>query len=206
MTVFSQNEQLLKLEAEFEKMDYETRLKKLKGIDTNKLSIPERALVEHLYGKTYYLYNSGNGAVEHFIKAKNLYLKARDYDKATELSLTIAEQKRLSEYKYEEYKPLLDEAIKYAEKSNKENLLCTTYLEVGINLQESEPQKAIEFHKKGLKIAQRIKNKIYEVKFNRNIGLTYCEFLKDFDKALYYQNLSLEQSKKLNYTEGIAYA
>ena len=79
-------------------------------------------------------------------------------------------------------------------------------MEVGINLQESEPQKAIEFHKKGLKIAQRIKNKIYEVKFNRNIGLTYCEFLKDFDKALYYQNLSLEQSKKLNYTEGIAYA
>ena len=205
-SVFSQDQQLLKLEAEFDKIDYNTRLNQLKGIDVSKLSIQEKALVEHLYGKTYYLYNSGSGAVEHFIKAKNLYLKAKDYDKATELSLTLAEQKRLSEYKYEEYKPLLDEAIKYAEKSNKEDLLCATYLEVGISLQESEPQKAIEFHEKGLKIAQRIKNQIYEIRFNRNIGLTYCEFIKDFEKALYFQNLSLEQSKKLKYTEGIAYA
>ncbi len=206
LTVFTQNEQLLKLEAEFEKIDYKTRLSKLESIDLNNLSIREKALVEHLYGKTYYLYNSGNGAVEHFIKAKNLYIKAKDYDKATELSLTLAEQKRLSKYKYEEYKPLLDEAISYAEKSNKEDLLCATYLEVGISLQKAEPQKAIEFHKKGLKIAKKIKNQFFEIRFNRNIGLTYCEFIKDFEKALYFQNLSLEQSKKLNYTEGIAYA
>jgi len=206
LTVFSQDEQLLKLEAEFEKIDYKTRLNKLKSIDLNKLSVREKALVEHLYGKTYYLYNSGNGAVEHFIKAKNLYIKAKDYDKVTELSLTLAEQKRLSEYKYEEYKPLLDEAIRYAEKSNKDDLLCATYLEVGISLQKAEPQKAIEFHEKGLKIARKIKNQIYEIRFNRNIGLTYCEFLKDFEKALYYQNLSLEQSREIKYTEGVAYA
>ena len=90
LTVFSQNEQLLKLEAEFEKMDYETRLNKLKSINFNQLSVREKALFEHLYGKTYYLYNSGNGAVEHFIKARNLYIKIKDYDKVTELSLTIA--------------------------------------------------------------------------------------------------------------------
>ena len=163
LTVFTQNEQILKLEAEFEKIDYKTRLSKLESIDINNLSIREKALVEHLYGKTYYLYNSGNGAVEHFIKAKNLYIKAKDYDKATELSLTLAEQKRLSKYKYEEYKPLLDEAISYAEKSNKEDLLCATYLEVGISLQKAEPQKAIEFHKKGLKIAKKIKNQFFEI-------------------------------------------
>lgn len=206
IVAISQNPTLKKLESQFEKLDYKTRITQLEQIHTEELSLKEKALYEHLFGKTHYLNNSGDGAVGHFNKARELYLKVKDYDKATELSITLAEQKRLSGYKYSDYKPLLDEAIVYAEKSKTPSLLCATYLEVGKSLQESEPFKAIEFHQKGKEIAIKSKEHIYEIKFNRNIGLIYCEFIKDQKKARYYQNLSLEQSKKLNYQEGIAYA
>lgn len=207
-TIFaiSQNSNLKKLESEFDKIDYKTRLTLLNQIKPTELSLKDKALYEHLLGRTHYLHNSGDGAVVHFNKARELYLKAKDYDKVTELSLTLAEQKRLSEYKYSDYKPLLDEAIAYAEKGKNPSLLCATYLEVGKSLQESEPFKAIEFHQKGKEIAIKNKDAIYEIKFNRNIGLVYCEFIKDQMKARHYQTLSLEQSKKINYPEGIAYA
>lgn len=202
----AQNATLKQFESDFGRLNYNTRLSELKKIKLNKLSLKDKALFEHLSGKTYYLNSSGAGAVEHFVKARDLYLKTKDYDKATELSITLAEQKRLTDYKYTDYKYLLDEAIVYAQKANKPSLLCGTYKEIGSSLAETEPLKAIEFHKKGKEIAVKNKEYIYEIKFNGNIGMVYCEFVNDQKKARYYQNLSLQQSKKRNFAEGMAYA
>jgi signal transduction histidine kinase len=202
----AQNATLKQFESDFEQLDYNTRLAELKKIKLNKLSLKDQALFEHLSGKTYYLNSSGAGAVEHFVKARDLYLKANDYDKATELSITLAEQKRLTNYKYTDYKYLLDEAIVYAQKANKPSLQYKTYKEIGSSLQEIEPLKAIEFHQKGKQIAIKNKDYIYEIKFNGSIGMVYCEFVNDQKKARYYQDLSLKQSIKKNFKDGMAYA
>ncbi|WP_333876793.1 ATP-binding protein [Flavobacterium sp.] len=205
-TSYAQNKELKKFESDFDNLNYNTRIEVLNRINQKELSLSEKALFEHLYGKTHYLNSSGAGAVEHFVKSREIYLQIGDYDKATELSLTLAEQKRLSGYKYEDYKPLLDEAITYAEKTKNPKLLCATYKEIGVSISEIEPFKAIQFYQKGNKIAIKNKEHVFEIKFNGNIGVAYCEHIKDQKKARYFQNLSLALSKKYNFQEGIAYA
>ncbi|MBP6558124.1 MAG: sensor histidine kinase [Flavobacterium sp.] len=186
-------------------MDHTTRLDELRKFNTKELSLKDQALFEHLSGKTQYLSNSGAGAVEHFVKARELYLKANDLDKAMELAITIAEQKRYSYYKYTDYKPLLDEAISYAKKNNKFKLLSSAYLEVGSNLKDSLPYEAIRVYQVGKAIAKKNKYYIDETIYDRRIGITYHRSLKNFKLARHYLNLSLEKSKEHNFEEGIAY-
>lgn len=202
----AQNAALKQFESEFDQLNYKTRLTKLKKFKPNALSIKDRALFEHLSGKTEYLNSSGVGAVEHFVKAKELYLQAKDFDKVAELLVTLAEQKSLSNYKYADYKPLLDEAIIYAEKSKNPDLLCKTYKQIGKSIYNLEPHKAIGFFQKAIAIAHKNNLYIHEIKINGNIGTTYFGVLNDLKKARYYHNLSLEISKKHNHQEGIAYA
>lgn len=202
----AQNAALKQFESEFDQLDYKTRLTELKKFKPNALSIKDRALFEHLSGKTEYLNSSGVGAVEHFVKAKELYLQAKDFDKVAELLVTLAEQKSLSNYKYADYKPLLDEAIIYAEKSKNPDILCKTYKQIGKSLRDSEPQKAIDYFQKAIDIAHKNNLYVHKIKITGNIGTTYFGVLNDLKKARYYQNLSLEISKKHNYQEGMAYA
>lgn len=202
---YAQNKALKEFESKFDKLDYTTRLAELRKFKPKELSLKDQALFEHLSGKTQYLRNSGVGAVEHFVKARALYLKANDLDKAMELAITIAEQKRFSDYKFKDYKPLLDEAVAYAQKNNKPKLLSSAYLEVGSNLLDSLPYEAIRVFQIGKTIA--IKNKFYidETIYDRRIGIAYRKKLEDFKMARYYLGLSLEKCKKHNFEEGIAY-
>jgi signal transduction histidine kinase len=202
---FAQNKALKEFESKFDKLDYTTRLAELRKFNTKELSIKDQALFEHLSGKTEYLRNSGVGAVEHFVKSRALYLKANDLDKAMELAITIAEQKRFSDYKYKDYKPLLDEAIAYAQKNNKPKLLSSAYLEVGSNLKDSLPYEAIRVYQVGKAIAEKNKYYIDETIYDRRIGIAYRKKLEDFKMARYYLGLSLEKCKKHNFEEGIGY-
>lgn len=202
---YAQSRALKEFESKFDKLEYTTRLAELRKLYTKEFSIKDQALYEHLSGKTQYLRNSGVGAVEHFVKARALYLQSNDLDKAMELAITIAEQKRFSDYKYEDYKSLLDEAIAYAIKNNKPKLLSSAYLEVGSNLMDSLPLEAIRVFQVGKRIAKKNKFYIDETIYDRRIGITYRVNLKDFKMARYYLGLSLEKCKKYNFEEGIAY-
>lgn len=202
---YAQSRALKEFESKFDKLEYTTRLAELRKLNTKEFSIKDQALYEHLAGKTQYLRNSGVGAVEHFVKARALYLKSNDLDKAMELAITIAEQKRFSDYEYKDYKSLLDEAIAYAIKNNKPKLLSSAYLEVGSNLMDSLPLEAIRVFQLGKRIAKKNKFYIDETIYDRRIGITYRVNLKDFKMARYYLGLSLEKCKKYNFEEGIAY-
>jgi signal transduction histidine kinase len=205
LVAIAQNKALKKFESAFDTLDYSTRLAELRKFNVKMLPIKDQALYEHLSGKTHYLYNSGAGAVEHFVKARELYLKAKDLYKAMELAITIAEQKRFTDYKYEDYKPLLDEAIAYAKKNNKPKLLSSAYLEVGSNLLDSLPYQALQVFETGKKIAVKNQFKIDETIYDRRIGITYYKSLNNFKLARHYLNLSLEKCKQERYEEGIAY-
>lgn len=201
----AQNKTLKKFESVFDTLDYKTRLAELRKFNVKTLSVKDQALFEHLSGKTHYLYNSGAGAVEHFVKSRDLYLKVKDLEKAMELAITIAEQKRFTDYKYEDYKPLLDEAIAYAKKNNKPKLLSSAYLEIGSNLIDSLPYQALRVFEIGKKIAVKNKFKIDETIYDRRIGITYYKSLNNFKLARQFLNLSFEKCKQEKYEEGIAY-
>ena len=119
-TAFSlaQNPGLEKFKNTFEKLDFNTRITTLKKLTPGALSNSDKATYYQLYGQTFYLENQGDQAIAYFMKAIELYKKADDLTKATELGLTIAEIKRLSQYKYEDYRYLLDDAVLHAKKTN----------------------------------------------------------------------------------------
>jgi signal transduction histidine kinase len=207
ITVFvvAQNKELKTFKANFDNLNFNTRIQGLKKISKSQLAATDKGLFYYLYGQTYYLNGKGNYALDYFLKAKDAYKTQKDYDKIIEINLTIAEIKRLSDYQYKDYKYLLDEAIGYAKEKNNVPLLCTTYKEIGNNLFEKEPLKSIEYYQKGKLESIKIKDSFFEAKFNQNIGLIYAEDLHQYKTAQKYNALALQYYKKHNLTEFIAY-
>ncbi len=143
ITVFAmgQNKNLKYVEINFEDLDFNDRMTDLQKINPTQLSNDDKALFYYLYGQTYYTNSNGARALPYFMKARDIYKSQKDYAKVVKINLTLVEMKRLTDYKYQDYKYLIDEAIKYAKEKNNIPLLCNTYKEIGTNLFDSNPLK-----------------------------------------------------------------
>ena len=204
ITVFAmaQNKSLKSVETNFEDLDFKNRMTCLQKIELNQLSTDDKALFYFLYGQTYYANNNGAVALSYFMKAKDIYKAQKNYDKVIEINLTIVEIKRLTDYKYKDYKYLIDEAIDYAIKRNNIPLLCKTYKEIGNNLFNSDPSKAIEYYQKAILENKKVKDSFFEANVRANIGLVYIEKLHDYKLARKYNALACDyyQKHKLNFS------
>lgn len=200
ITVFAmaQNKSLKSIETNFEDLNLKDRMTGLQKITPNQLSNNDKALLNYLYGQTYYENNNGAVALSYFMKAKDLYKAQKNYDKVIEINLIIVEIKRLTDYKYEDYKYLIDEAVDYAIKRKNIPLLCKTYKEIGTNLFDSNPLKAIEYNQKAILESKKIKDSLFEARTNSNIGLVYSEKLYDYKLARKYNDLAYNYFKKTN--------
>ena len=204
ITVFAmaQNKSLKSIETNFEDSNFKDRMTCLQKIESNQLSNDDKALFYYLYGQTYYANNNGAVALSYFMKAKDIYKAQKNYDKVIEINLTIVEIKRLTDYKYKDYKYLIDEAIDYAVKRNNIPLLCKTYKEIGNNLFESDPSKAIDYYQKAILENKKVKDSFFEANVRANIGLVYIEKLHDYKLARKYNALAFDyyQKHKLNFS------
>lgn len=200
----AQNKSLKIIENNFEKIDFNERMRDLQKIDSQQLSNDDRALFYYLYGQTYYTNSNGAKALSYFMKAKDIYKAQKNYDRVIEINLSIVEMKRLTDYKYEDYKYLIDEAIDYAKEKNNIPLLCNTYKEIAANTIDSDPLKAIDYYQKAILENKKVKDSLFEATINSNIGLIYTEDLHQYKTARKYNALALNyyQKHKLNY--GIA--
>ena len=198
ITVFAmgQHENLKDLETNFKYLHFKDRIADLQKIKHNQLSTNDKALFYYLYGQTYY--NNSNGAIglSYFMKSKDIYIAQKNYDKVIDINLIIVEIKRLSGYKYNDYKYLIDEAIDYAIKRNNIALLCKTYKEIGNNLFDSDPSKAIEYYQKAILENKTVKDSFFEADVRGNIGLLYIEKLHNYKLARKYNALAFEYYKK----------
>ncbi|WP_293872279.1 sensor histidine kinase [Flavobacterium sp.] len=195
------NPNLEKFKNSFEKLDFNTRITILKKVTLNTLSDSDKATYYQLYGQTFYLENKGDQAIAYFMKAMELYKKETNYTKATELGLTIAEIKRLSDYKYEDFHYLLDDAVVYAKKTNNTKLLCSIYKEIASNFIKTNPKKAIAYFILAKEESQKEKDSLFAARLDSNIGLVYNEFLHQPKTARIYCTAALHyfQKKKLSY-------
>ncbi|MES2410952.1 MAG: sensor histidine kinase [Bacteroidota bacterium] len=200
ITVFAmgQNKSLKSVETNFEDLDFNERMAGLQQVNPNQLSNDDKALFNYLYGQTYYTNSNGGKALPYFMKAKDIYKAQKNYDKVIDINLIIVEMKGLTDYKYEDYKPLIDEAIDYATKRNNIPILCKTYKEIGNNLFDSDPLKAINYYKKAIVESKKIKDSLFEARVNSNIGLVYTEKLHDYKIARKYNALAYNYFKKHN--------
>ena len=204
ITVFAmaQNKSLKSIETNFEDSNFKDRMTCLQKIESNQLSNDDKALFYYLYGQTYYANNNGAVGLSYFMKAKDIYKAQKNYDKVIEINLTIVEIKRLTDYKYKDYKYLIDEAIEYAIKRNNIPLLCKTYKEIGNNLFNSDPSKAIDYYQKAILENKKVKDSFFEANVRANIGLVYIEKLHDYKLARKYNALAFDyyQKHKLNFS------
>ena len=204
ITLFAmaQNKSLKSIETNFEDSNFKDRMTCLQKIESNQLSNDDKALFYYLYGQTYYANNNGAVGLSYFMKAKDIYKAQKNYDKVIEINLTIVEIKRLTDYKYKDYKYLIDEAIEYAIKRNNIPLLCKTYKEIGNNLFNSDPSKAIDYYQKAILENKKVKDSFFEANVRANIGLVYIEKLHDYKLARKYNALAFDyyQKHKLNFS------
>lgn len=200
ITVFAmaQNKSLKRVETTFEDLDFKERITGLQKINLNQLSNDDKALFYLLYGHAYYKNSNGAKALPYFMKAKDIYKTQKNYDKVIDINLIIVEMKGLTDYKYNDYKYLIDEAIDYATKRNNIPLLCKTYKEIGNNLFDSDPLKAIDYYQKAILESKKIKDSLFEARINSNIGLVYTEKIHDFKLARKYNALAYEYLKNHN--------
>lgn len=185
ITVFAiaQNKSLARIESNFEDLDFNTRIKELQKVDPNQLSIDDKAFINYLYAETYYANSNGAIALSYFMKANDIYKVQKKYDKVIDINLKIVEIKRLTDYKYVDYKYLLDEAIEFATKTNNKGILSKTYKEIGNNLFDSEPLKAKDYYQKALLENKKVNDLEFEADVFGNIGLLYSEKLNNYKLA-----------------------
>lgn len=209
ITVFAvaQNKSLKNVETRFDDLDFSTRIDKLQKISTAQLSEEDKALYNYLLGHTYYENSNGAKALGYFMKSHDLYKKENNYDKVIELNLVVAEIKRLTDYKYEDYKYLIDEAIAYAIKKNNIPLLCTTYKEIGNSIIATNPLKAVEYYKKAILESKKIKDSLFESRVNSNLSVAYSVYLHDYQLARKYNALSYNylKNRKFNFPLAVCY-
>ncbi|WP_293890894.1 sensor histidine kinase [Flavobacterium sp.] len=209
ITVFAlaQDKNLKSFEANFESLDFKERITHLQKIKHNQLSNNDKALFYYLYGQTYYANSNGALGLSYFMKANDIYKAQKNYDKVIDINLIIVEIKRLINYKYNDYKYLIDEAVDYAIKRNNIPLLCKTYKEIGNNLFESNPSKAIDYYQKAILENKKVKDSFFEADVRSNIGLVYIEKFHNYKLARKYNSLALDyyQKHKLNFSIACTY-
>jgi tetratricopeptide (TPR) repeat protein len=198
ITVFAiaQNKSLKSVESSFDDLDFNERIAGLKKIKLDQLSTNDQALHYYLYGQTYYENSNGAMGLSCFMKSRELYKTQNSYDKVIEINLLIVEMKRLTDYKYDDYKYLIDEAVAYAIKRKNIPLLCATYKEIGTSLIDTDPLKAIEYYQKAILENKKVKDSLFEARLNTNIGLVYTEELHDYKLARKYNALAYDYLKK----------
>ncbi|MCF6128070.1 sensor histidine kinase [Flavobacterium sp. AS60] len=203
ITVFAmaQNKRLKSIETSFENLDFNERMLGLKKIEPSQLSNNDKALFYYLYGQTYYANSNGAAGLSYFMKANDIYKSQKNYDKVIEVNLIIVEIKRLTDYNYKDYKYLIDEAVDYAIKRNNIPLLCKTYKEIGNNLFDSDPSKAIDYYQKAILENKKVKDSFFEADVRSNIGLVYTEKIHNYKLARKFNALALDfyQKHHLNF-------
>ena len=202
--VMGQNASLKNIEKNYLKLDFNSRKASIQKINLPQLSTSDKAFYYYLYGKIYYDNNDSPTGLSYFMKAHDIYKAQNNYVKVVELNLLAVEIKRLSEYKYKDYKYLIDEAVAYAIKTNNSTLLSKTYKEIGNNLFYYDALQSLAYYQKALLENQKVKDSLFEADVNSNIGLVYIEKLHDYKLAQKYTALSFNYYQKHNLTYDMA--
>lgn len=195
----AQNTELQNLKERYDTFDFKERSTILKKINPEKLSNDEKALYYYLSGQTYFDNSNGSAGLTNFLKSREIYNSLKDYEKVSELSLKIVEVKRLTDYKYDDYKSLIDEAVKYAQQKNNPRLLSKTYKEIGTNyFYSKEPKKAVEYFQKAIIENKKLNDPLFEAGVNMNLGLLYIEKLHQYKLARRHNALAYSYLKNTN--------
>ncbi|MFY8188524.1 MAG: histidine kinase [Flavobacterium sp.] len=176
--------------------------KKLNEMDTTNLSTDKKALRFFLLGKVYEKQFVVDKAISNYLKARNLYLKVNNVERAQQINLDVYYILSSSANLSNKAAPYLDEYLSYAKKTNDSLMLAIGYEKVAVSFIEKDPAIARKYFKKALKNGAHLTNKKFASTLYNNLGVFYNEVLKKHDSALifYNKNYELIKNDKLELT------
>lgn len=178
-------------------------------VDSINLQLPKSVKIaqQHYVEANYHLSNNNNElAFENFLLSKKEFRAMDSLDKVNKINLKIVSLIVSLENTKVDYKPFLNEAIRYGEKKNNPKYLIDVYTQIGKSFYDSIPKIALDYFKKAKEESNKTKNNILYGKSLRNIGATYAhDKISKLDSALIVYDEALNVFKKEKAPEEIYY-
>lgn len=200
---FGQTSKLKLLEKHINDLNQPKAKAVIVSIDESQLSINQIARLNYLKAIFYKMDNKDDLAYNQYILAKKQYRQIRENDTVALINLEIVSLLLAIEDSNIDYKLFRNEALEYAKKNNKHNLLSRIYSQDGISINDTNPKLSLRHFKNALKENSWTNELVFRGRIYGNIGATYAhDDIMKLDSALINYNIAqriYEDSKQNNY-------
>jgi len=158
----------------------------LKGVDTLKLSLADKALYNYVCAE---IYEQGeeNKALDYFIKAKKLFIKADSLERAMDINLDVAYMINAQEGNTTEYWHYINEYLSYWVKKNNPVKIARGYGYVALFKQHGlKYNQSLAYYKKALAMLKDGDDDKLKESLTNNLSNLYSEYLHLPDSSLFY--------------------
>lgn len=194
---FAQQQLLDEAEASKEADNYQLSLDILSQIDTNSLSIPQKARFYYLQSANHKFRKEDSDAYPLLLKARKFYTELDSLEKVATINLELFQVVRnigSERLNYDEY---IDAYLDYHLSQNNLKNLRKAYIRIAANFAKKKTvDSSFIYFRKALQLIKQDKDTLAEADMLNNFGVLYNEFTSNRDSALYYFDLSRKFYKK----------
>ncbi|MCW4467850.1 sensor histidine kinase [Flavobacterium sp. MFBS3-15] len=191
--VYSQHTgQLEDIESDIAAYDYKTAKTSLERIVEQKLTKPEKAYYNYLFGKYYDNNNHEELAYNYYLKSKALYNQIDSTDRAMEINYHLAFLLSAQEKNKSDYQKYLNEYMSYGETLDDPKKLGQYYARLAtFSINSKDYKKGLGYFKKAKNYLKIADNPEVEATIDVNLASLYINDLNKPDSALYYLKKNL---------------
>ena len=202
MSCFAQQNLLDKAEASKEADNYQLSLNILSKIDTNTLSIPQKARFYYLKSANYKFRKEDSDAYPLLLKARKLYTALDSLEKLATINLELFQVVRNIGGDHLNYDEYIKAYLDYHLSQNDPKNLRKAYIRIAGNFaRETTVDSSFNYFKKALQLIRIDKDTLAEAHMLNNFGVLHNEFTSYKDSALYYFTTSRRLYKKSEYIQ-----
>ncbi|SFB72611.1 hypothetical protein SAMN04487907_101277 [Zunongwangia mangrovi] len=188
---FAQQHLLDEAETSQEADNYQLSLDILSQIDTNSLSIPQKARFYYLQSTNHKFRNEDSDAYPLLLRARKLYTELDSLEKVATINLEIFQVLRDIGSEHLNYNEYIDAYLKYHLSQNNPKNLRKAYIRIAANFARKKTvDSSFTYFRKALQLIKQDNDTLAEANMLNNFGVLYNEFTSNRDSALYYFDLS----------------
>ena len=202
VSCFAQQHLLDEAEASKEADNYQLSLDILSKIDTNSLSISQKARFYYLKSANYKFRKEDSDAYPLLLKARKLYTALDSLEKLATINLELFQVVRNIGGDHLNYDEYIKAYLDYHLSQNDPKNLRKAYIRIAGNFaRETTVDSSFNYFKKALQLIRIDKDTLAEAHMLNNFGVLHNEFTSYKDSALYYFTTSRRLYKKSEYIQ-----
>ena len=194
VSCFAQQHLLDEAEASKEADNYQLSLDILSKIDTNSLSISQKARFYYLQSANHKFRKEDSDAYPLLLKARKLYTELDSLEKVATINRELFQVVRNIGSEHLNYNEYIDAYLDYHLSQNDSKNLQKAYTWIAANFARKKTvDSSFIYFRKALQLIKQDKDTLAEAHMLNNFGVLYMEFTPYKDSALYY----FDRSRKL---------